>query len=1156
MKRTRLLISSALLVTGLALAATGFRPLPRYSSAASAVMLPPRGTEGAEDTARRGQDDTAPISADPRPQFRATSVPALTVPATQFTGTKGTSTAIAEANSGPTWISIGPSPIPNGQTDPANANGISTTQSPVSGRTTAIAIDPTDPNIAYVGTAQGGLYRTTNGGASWTSLLDNALALAIGSVKIDPKDRTRVIVGTGEGNFSGDSYVGAGVYMITGANGSSPTLNGPFNLDTAGKDVMTNRCAVAIAIDNQNDNNVFVGTVTGVQGLFGVIPGAVPRRGLFRSTNFMSGSPTFEKIPVLGEDTTTAASDYRVTAAVVDPSNANNLVLAIATSDGAAPQGFYRSANALSPKPTFTKVLDTSDSDIAPARMAVQRDPNTGVVTIVAATGQHNGDTPATSFNQGKVWKTIDGGAHWIELIGARGFAGGQGFYNLGIDIDPVNPNNIYVVGTLSAHTQAGQVDVGDNGTFMYTRDGGVTWKSSVRTLHVDSHCVAVAPSNPAVIYTGNDGGIWKSADAALNWLDANTAGFLATQFSGLALHPIDKNFTLGGTQDNGTELRLPDGTWKRADFGDGGFSLIDQSAGDTESVTMYHTYYNAATVLEGYSRVFKTSCATEGQWAFRGAAVGLLLPGLPLPLPAVGSIVCDGSAGQTLNGQSPADDVNFYAPMALGPSSATFNGTNSVYYGSDKLYESLDQGDHMIAQSQVLEPTGVPSIPDGRPPGVPASPGTNTPISAIGVAATTDNVRLVGTNSGRVWTTNTGGPLVNVTDPAMPVQPVARAVIDPSNANGDVAYVTYVGSGFGGKNHVWKTIDLTAASPTWTPIGTGLPDVSVNAFAVNPTNSNDLYAGTDRGVYNSSDGGKTWVLYGNGLPNVAVFDLAIQKKFGVLRAATHGKGMYEIALASARLRNLSTRALVQTADRVAIGGFIITGSGPKRVMIRAIGPSLSSQGVTGALADPTLELHDETGALIVSNDNWKDTQQAEIQQTGIAPANDLESAIVRTLNPGKYTAIMAGNNGGTGVGLVEIYDLDSSIEPKLANISTRGFVQTGDNVLIGGLIVGGGPGASTRVLIRGIGPSLTTVNSPLQDPTLELHDANGGLITSNDNWKDTQQNDIAATGIAPTNDAEAAILASVVPGNYTAIERGKNDSSGTALVEIYDLGP
>src|SRR6202140_1793627 len=193
--------------------------------------------EAVEDRARRGPEDTAPTLDNPKPTFQAQTRAAITtVTAFPKANAASGSSEAAAFNAGPSWIAIGPSPIPNGQTDPANANGISTTQSPVSGRTTAIAVDPTDPNIAYVGTAQGGLYRTTNGGANWTPLLDNALALAVGSVKIDPKDRTKVLVGTGEGNFSGDSYVGVGVYVITGANGPSPTLNGPFNLDIAGKD--------------------------------------------------------------------------------------------------------------------------------------------------------------------------------------------------------------------------------------------------------------------------------------------------------------------------------------------------------------------------------------------------------------------------------------------------------------------------------------------------------------------------------------------------------------------------------------------------------------------------------------------------------------------------------------------------------------------------------------------------------------------------------------------------------------------------------------------------------------------------------------------------------------------------------------------------------
>jgi hypothetical protein len=243
---------------------------------------------------------------------------------------------------------------------------------------------------------------------------------------------------------------------------------------------------------------------------------------------------------------------------------------------------------------------------------------------------------------------------------------------------------------------------------------------------------------------------------------------------------------------------------------------------------------------------------------------------------------------------------------------------------------------------------------------------------------------------------------------------------------------------------------------------------------------------------------------------------------------------------------NISTRMSVQTGDNVLIGGFIITGSAPKKVIIRAIGPSLP---VEGKLTDPTLEVHASDGS-VVFNNNWRDTQEQEIIDSTVAPTNDQESAIVATLPPGAHTAIVRGNNGETGVGLVEVYDLDSTAPSKLANISTRGQVLTGNNVMIGGFIVGGTE--PTRVLIRAIGPSLPTAGK-LEDPVLELHDFNGSTIT-NDNWRETQESEIVATTIPPTNDNESAILATLTPGPYTAIVRGKNDTTGVALVEAYNL--
>lgn len=266
---------------------------------------------------------------------------------------------------------------------------------------------------------------------------------------------------------------------------------------------------------------------------------------------------------------------------------------------------------------------------------------------------------------------------------------------------------------------------------------------------------------------------------------------------------------------------------------------------------------------------------------------------------------------------------------------------------------------------------------------------------------------------------------------------------------------------------------------------------------------------------------------------------------------------VFRVSATPSQAQNISSRAMVTTGENVMIGGFIITGTADKRVIVRGLGPSLQQSNIPNPLADPTLELHGPTGALITSNNNWKDTQPTEIANSQLAPQNDLESAIIATLQPGAYTAIVKGNNGTTGVGLVEIYDLDSAAASKLANISTRSFVQTGDNRLIGGFILGSNNGAA-KVIVRGIGPSLTQsgISNVLINPTLELRDSNGGLIRANDDWQEdaNQAAQITASGIAPNNAVESAIAASLLPGNYTAILAGQNGGTGVGVVEIYNI--
>ena len=249
------------------------------------------------------------------------------------------------------------------------------------------------------------------------------------------------------------------------------------------------------------------------------------------------------------------------------------------------------------------------------------------------------------------------------------------------------------------------------------------------------------------------------------------------------------------------------------------------------------------------------------------------------------------------------------------------------------------------------------------------------------------------------------------------------------------------------------------------------------------------------------------------------------------------------------KLANISTRAVVGTGTDVLIGGFIVTGTQSKKVIVRAIGPSLS---LSGKLLDPMLELHDASGSTIAFNDNWQQsTNSAAIAGSGVAPVDPSESAILMSLPPGAYTAVLSGAQKSEGVAVVEAYDLDGAIDSKLANISTRALVQSGDNVLIGGLIVVGQSAAN--VIVRAIGPSLT-VPGAMADPTLALFDASGTLIGSNDDWRSTQQSAILATGVPPSNDAESAIVTTLAPGSYTAVVRGANGTSGVAVVEVYHL--
>jgi hypothetical protein len=744
------------------------------------------------------------------------------------------------------WTPLGPAPIPNGQT-----TAVST---PVSGRVTVIVVHPTNENIVYVGTAQGGLYRSLNGGATWTPLMDTALSLAIGSIAIDPLDPTTLIVGTGEGNLSADSFFGVGVYIIRNAD-TTPQLLGPFNKDGSNNDIFTGRAITRVLVSPTDDNIVFVATTSGIGGIGAdsvpsVITANLPSRGLYRSTNFMSANPTFTKITVQP-----ANAGNRGITDIVFGATPNILLAGVnGFSTGGNDGGIWRTTNALDPVPTFTnqQVVGT-----AAATIQIKLASNTvgGVTTILAATGENPATTPAAPGNgsncgaPGWVRRSTDGGVTFgLGLIQTSGFCNSQCFYDMAPAMDPTNSNIIYLGGSANADTNPPRPTCRSN-VLTRTLDG--TNFTRIDTgLHADTHAVGVAPSNPNVVYFGSDGGVWRSSNQGTTWSSMNTAGFNATQFQSIAVHPIDRNFTLGGTQDNGTPFLRPDGTWTRAEGGDGGFALIDQTATDTTNVTMYHTFFNQTGSQILFSRVTNTANARDGGWLRFGC-------------------------GGTPNGISCTDSVLFYAPMALGPGTP-----NTLYFGTDRLYRSSNLGTNMTVVSQGPFQAGVP-------------------VSAIGISRQNDNARIVGLRNGGIFATTTGAnPLTNVRLAAMPAKYVSRSVIDPNDQN--TAYVAFSGFGIAGRQ-IWKTTNLNAPTPTWTIAAAGLPDVPFNAFVIDPLNSKMLYAGSDIGVFVSSDGGNTWNPFGTGLPRTAVFDMAFQAPNRLVRIVTHGRGAWEIAAAKAQ---------------------------------------------------------------------------------------------------------------------------------------------------------------------------------------------------------------------------------------------------------------
>ena len=388
---------------------------------------------------------------------------------------------------------------------------------------------------------------------------------------------------------------------------------------------------------------------------------------------------------------------------------------------------------------------------------------------------------------------------------------------------------------------------------------------------------------------------------------------------------------------------------------------------------------------------------------------------------------------------------------------------------------------------------------------------------------------------------------IVNLPSTSLALAPIASATLTDVTSAGGTSYsfiVKYSDDG--------QVLDGTLDSNDIRVTGPAGFNVPAAFISLTENGAGNQVTGT----YAITPPGGSWDSADNGTYNVVMQAGEVTDLLG--EAVKAGSlGTFTVAAPSssptpapkAALANISTRLRVETGDNVLIGGFIITGTQAKKIIVRAIGPSLP---FADKLADPSLEFY-QGNILLETNDNWRDSpnKQAIIDST-IPPTHPLESAIVRTVAPGAYTAVVRGAKNATGTAVVEAYDLDTGVDSKLANISTRGLVQTGDNVLFAGLIVSGQ--GTQRVIIRALGPSVG-VGGAMADPSLELHDDSGAILESNDNWVDSPNKQaIIDSTIPPTNNLESAIVRILAPGNYTAIVRGANNATGISVVEVYAL--
>lgn len=779
------------------------------------------------------------------------------------------------------WAALGPQPILGGRTLGSPRNN-------VSGRISAIAIDPryngTTNQTVYIGGAQGGVWKSTDNGANWAPLTDGQPSIAIGAIAVDPRNPETIYAGTGDGTRCALCYYGAGLLKSINGGATWSVVQGPIAIRDPKIPAFLNAAFTQIVVDPSNSSTIYVGTTFGATAASTseFEQTAVGQVGLWKSTD---GGANWRNL-----DPGATEGTFTVHDVIVDPKNPNRIIAGLRTiglyrsEQGGEPGTWQPLTNGLpnlgaDPQNTspYRRVALASGPPIAPST-------NT---TLYAAFARTNSQLLG-------IFRSTDNGGSWTQVTSPQ--LVGQANYNLDITVDP-NDGGILYYGTSTN-------DANNGGTLWRSRDAGQTWSDISRGngvtggLHVDTHQIALAPGNGDLLFTGNDGGMWRTEAAKADtvvWTQLNNTLNLS-QFMSIAVHPTDPNLVIGGTQDNGTNRFRGAVAWDHIADGDGGFTLIDQS----NPQVMYHTFFNQNSSGSGGAVIGPEISFNGGNsWSLRGC------------------FSCATAQGNF----NPADRVAFYAPMAVH---AGFTGAsgNVVYFGTFRLYRTPDRGSAW---------TGLGTSNDGFGADLTKGQGVISAIAAHTQLADGEVV-WVGTSDGLVQVTanagaNAGATFTNVTKGPLPNRYVADIAADPANSQRTV--VVY--SGFNSvtpatPGHVFLTNNRGGS---WTDISGNLPDVPVTSVALNPTNPANIFLGTDLGVFQTTNGGTTWERLSNGMPRVATFMIRYQAATGALFAATHGRGVYRLttsrAVTTVSAANFSASSIASEAIVAAFGTGLAT---------------------------------------------------------------------------------------------------------------------------------------------------------------------------------------------------------------------------------------